>query len=69
MVLYFATHTLELRMLGQHLPLAAHGTLATTGWSPFAVHFSARAFVPYSPRVPSPVVPYIAEVDVILMTL
>jgi hypothetical protein len=56
-------------MLGQHFLLAAHGTLATTECPPFAVYLSARAFVSYSPRVPSPVVPNKAEVDVILMTL
>jgi hypothetical protein len=56
-------------MVGQHLLLAAHGTLATTACPSFAVNLSGLSSVPYSPRVPSPVVPYIAEVNVILMAL
>ena len=56
-------------MVGQHLLLAAHRTLATTACPSSAVNLSGRSFVPYSPRVPGPAVPYIAEVNVILMTL
>ena len=56
-------------MVGQHLLLGANGFLATTAYPLFAAYLSDSPFIPYSPRVPSPVVPYIAEVNVILMTL